>query len=109
MEIKGYKAFNKDMTNMYGKKFEVGKTYSVNGKINGIIVKDLSRLGRNYIEVGNFIDEIVPQYGLRFISINDKVDSYLEPNVMDSLEIPFKNLMNESYSKDSSKKMPFIT
>ena len=39
MEIKGYKAFNKDMTNMYGKKFEVGKTYSVNGKINGIIVK----------------------------------------------------------------------
>ncbi len=87
------------------KKFEVGKTYSVNGKINGIIVKDLSRLGRNYIEVGNFIDEIVPQYGLRFISINDKVDSYLEPNVMDSLEIPFKNLMNESYSKNSSKKM----
>lgn len=77
----------------------------VNGKINGIIVKDLSRLGRNYIEVGNFIDEIVPQYGLRFISINDKVDSYLELNVMDSLEIPFKNLMNESYSKGSSKKM----
>ena len=74
-------------------------------KINGVIVKYLSRLGRNYIEVGNFIDEIVPQYGLRFISINDKVDSYLEPNVMDSLEIPFKNLMNESYSKDSSKKM----
>lgn len=75
------------------------------GKINGVIVKDLSRLGRNYIEVGNFIDEIVPQYNLRFISINDNVDSYKNPNVMDSLEIPFKNLMNESYSKDSSKKM----
>ena len=74
-------------------------------KINGIIVKDLSRLGRNYIEVGNFIYEIVPEYGLRFISVNDNVDSFKNPNVMDSLEIPFKNLMNESYSKDSSKKM----
>lgn len=74
-------------------------------KINGVIVKDLSRLGRNYIEVGNFIDEIIPEYKLRFISVNDSVDSYKNPNVMDSLEIPFKNLMNESYSKDSSKKM----
>ncbi len=74
-------------------------------KINGVIVKDLSRLGRNYIEVGNFIDEIVPEYGLRFISVNDNVDSFKNPNMMDSLEIPFKNLMNESYSKDSSKKM----
>ena len=41
------------------------------GKVNGIIIKDLSRLGRNYIEVGNFLDEIVPCYNLRFISIND--------------------------------------
>ena len=76
-----------------------------NKRINGVIIKDLSRLGRNYIEVGNFIDEIVPKYRLRFISVNDSVDSYLNPNVMDSLEIPFKNLMNESYSRDSSKKM----
>ena len=45
----------------------------VNGKINGIIIKDLSRLGRNYIEVGNFLDEIVPYYDLRFISVNDNV------------------------------------
>jgi len=76
-----------------------------NKKINGVIVKDLSRLGRNYIEVGNFIDEIVPQYGLRFISVNDNVDSFKNPNIMNSLEIPFKNLMNENYSKDTSKKM----
>jgi len=74
-------------------------------KINGVIIKDLSRLGRNYIEVGNFIDEIVPIYKLRFISVNDNVDSFINPNIMTSLEIPFKNLMNESYSKDSSKKM----
>ena len=89
-----------------------------NRKINGVVVKDLSRLGRNYIEVGNFIDEIVPQYSLRFISVNDNVDSiknpnimqsleipFKNPNIMQSLEIPFKNLLNESYSKDSSKKM----
>ena len=75
------------------------------GKINGIIIKDLSRLGRNYIEVGNFLDEIVPYYDLRFISVNDNVDSYTNPDYMDSLEIPLKNLMNESYSRDSSKKM----
>ena len=74
-------------------------------KINAVIVKDLSRLGRNYIEVGKFIDDIVPQYGLRFISVNDNVDSFKNPNIMNSLEIPFKNLMNESYSKDTSKKM----
>lgn len=76
-----------------------------NGRINGVIVKDLSRLGRNYIEVGNFIEKIIPQFGLRFISINDNVDSYKNSNIMDSLEIPFKNLINESYSKDTSKKM----
>lgn len=76
-----------------------------NGKINGVIIKDLSRLGRNYIEVGRFLDEIVPYYNLRFISINDNVDSLYNPDFMDSLEIPLKNLMNESYSRDSSKKM----
>lgn len=74
-------------------------------KINGVIVKDLSRLGRNYIEVGNFIEEIIPDYRLRFISVNDNVDAYKDSNLMDTLEIPFKNLMNESYSKDTSKKM----
>lgn len=77
----------------------------VSGKINGVIVKDLSRLGRNYLEVGDFLDQIVPKYRLRFISINDNVDSLNNPNFMDSLEIPFKNLMNESYSYDTSKKI----
>lgn len=74
-------------------------------KINGVIVKDLSRLGRNYIQVGNFIDKIVPSFKLRFISVNDHVDSLNNPHLMDSLEIPFKNLINENYSKDSSIKL----
>lgn len=75
------------------------------GKINGVIIKDLSRLGRNYIEVDNFIEETVPYYNLRFISVNDNVDSYKNPNLMASLEIPFKSLINEGYAKDISKKM----
>ena len=73
--------------------------------VNTIIVKDLSRIGRNYIEVGNFIDEIIPLYSLRFISINDNIDSYLNPDSMNTIEIPFKNLMNENYAKDISNKI----
>ena len=76
-----------------------------NGRINAIVVKDLSRIGRNYINVGKFIEDVVKKYNLRFISINDNVDSYLNPESMDSLEVSFKNLMNENYSKDTSKKL----
>ena len=76
-----------------------------NKHINCIIVKDLSRLGRNYINVGNFIDDILPRYKIRFIAVNDNVDSYLKPDSMNSLEVYFKNLMNESFAKDISKKM----
>ncbi|MBE5806457.1 MAG: recombinase family protein [Clostridiales bacterium] len=75
------------------------------GKVNAVIVKDLSRLGRDYIGVGEFIEKIIPQYNLRFISVNDNADSYLRPNSMRSLEISFKSLMNDNYSKDSSNKM----
>ena len=76
-----------------------------NGRINCVIVKDLSRLGRNYINVGHFIDDTIPRYRLRFISVNDNVDSYKNPDSMDSLEVLFKNLMNESFAKDISKKI----
>lgn len=77
----------------------------VSGKINAIIVKDLSRLGRNYIEVGKYIEDIFPIYNLRIIAINDDVDSYLKPESLNSLIVPIKNLMNENYSKDISNKV----
>lgn len=77
----------------------------INGRINGIIVKDLSRLGRNHKEVGKYIEEIFPIYDLRIISINDNVDSYLDPESISSLIVPVKNLMNENYSRDLSKKV----
>jgi len=77
----------------------------IDGRINGIIVKDLSRLGRNHKEVGKYIEEVFPIYDLRIISVNDNVDSYLDPESINSLIVPVKNLMNESYSKDISKKV----
>lgn len=75
------------------------------GKINGIIVKDLSRLGRNHKEVGKYIEEIFPIYNLRIIAINDNVDSFLNPESINSLIIPVKNLMNENYARDISVKV----
>lgn len=74
------------------------------GKVTAVIVKNLSRIGRNYINVGEFIEKYIKKYNLRFISINDNVDPYLNPETMTSLEVSFKNLMNENYSKDTSKK-----
>ena len=74
-------------------------------KINCIIVKDLSRLGRNYIEVGKYIDEIFPSYNIRFIAINDNVDTYKDPKSSNSIIVPFKNLMNDEYARDISQKV----
>ena len=75
------------------------------GKINGIIVKDLSRLGRNYIEMGKFLERIFPSLGVRFISINDNYDTAVEDSGIDSIVIPFKNLLNDSYCRDISAKI----
>lgn len=74
------------------------------GKINTLIVKDLSRLGRNHREVGRYLEEVFPLYDLRVIAINDNVDSYLNPESINNIVVPVKNLMNESYSRDISKK-----
>ena len=75
------------------------------GKINGIIVKDLSRLARNHKEAGQYIEEIFPLYKLRIIAINDNIDSFENPKSIDTLIIPIKNLMNEGYARDISKKV----
>ncbi len=75
------------------------------GKTNCIIVKDLSRFGRNYIEVGRFIQKIFPYLGVRFIAVNDNYDSAKGNDVEDSIMLPFKNLMNDSYSRDLSVKV----
>ena len=69
-----------------------------NGKIDAVIVKDLSRLGRNYIEVGNYIEQIFPLYNIRFIAVNDNIDSYKDPSSVNNIIVPFKNLMNDELS-----------
>lgn len=76
-----------------------------NEKINTIIVKDLSRLGRNFIEVGNYIEQIFPLLNVRFIAVNEDIDSYLKPETVKNINVSLKNLINESYSKDLSKKI----
>jgi DNA invertase Pin-like site-specific DNA recombinase len=75
-----------------------------NGKINCIIVKDLSRFGRNHIETGNYIERVFPFMGVRFISISDDYDS-LTAKSEDGIIVPLKNLINEVYAKDISKKV----
>ncbi|WP_250277829.1 recombinase family protein [[Clostridium] colinum] len=74
-------------------------------KINCIVVKDFSRFGRDFIEVGKYLEEIFPFMNVRFISINDNYDSFKNEDSMDSLIIPFKNLINDSYLRDISLKV----
>ena len=74
-------------------------------KINTVVVKDLSRLGRNYIEVGKCLEEYFPKKDIRFISINDNIDSYKRPNTLNSIYVPLKNIINDEYSRDISNKV----
>lgn len=75
------------------------------GNINCVLVKDLSRLGRNYIEVGNYIEQIFPLFNIRFIAINDSVDSFKNPTSANTILVPFKNLINDEYCRDTSIKI----
>lgn len=73
------------------------------GKVNCVIVKDLFRLGHEYIETGRYLRRIFPAYGVRFISINDGIDTANEQNG-DDLHISLKNLLNDTYCRDISVK-----
>ena len=77
------------------------------GKINLIIVKDLSRFGRNYIEVGQYIDYIFPINNIRFIALNDNVDTAdRDSNAMEMM--PIINLFNEWHAASTSKKIKAV-
>ena len=75
------------------------------GRTDCIIVKDLSRFGRNYLDAGEYIEKIFPLLGVRFIAVNDNYDSLGEKKSSDDLIIPFKNLINEAYCRDISMKI----
>lgn len=71
---------------------------------NCVIVKDLSRLGREYIEMGKYLEMVFPSLGVRFIAVNDDVDSEHQRSG-DDIVIPIKNIMNESYCRELSQKL----
>lgn len=75
------------------------------GKVDCIIIKDLSRLGRNYIEMGRMISNILPSLGVRLIAINDNYDSIDDENTANQIIVPFKNLINDAYCRDMSLKV----
>lgn len=74
------------------------------GKINSVIVKDLSRFGRNYLEAGNYIEKIFPFLGVRFIAVADDFDTGKEGNEKKQMASEIKNLVNDMYAKDFSQK-----
>lgn len=73
--------------------------------VNCIIVKDLSRFGRNYIETGRYLERIFPFMGVRFIAINDHYDSAEENDDKGRILIPFNNLINDTYCRDISMRV----
>jgi len=75
------------------------------GKIDCIVVKDLSRLGRNVIDTGYYIEKYFPLHGVRFIAVNDQFDSTDPENSGSHLIVPLKNMINEAYAADISKKV----
>lgn len=75
------------------------------GKVNCVVTKDLSRFGRNHIEVGKYLEKIFPYLGVRFIAINDNYDSISSDTQTDNIIIPFKNLINDAYCRDISIKI----
>ncbi len=74
------------------------------GKINCVLVKDLSRFGRNYLETGKYIQKLFPKLGVRFIALNDNVDTAKFNQEFDMM-LPIRNIFNESYSQDISRKV----
>ncbi len=75
------------------------------GKINCVIVKDLSRLSRNYTDAGNLIENLFVRLNIRFISLAEGVDSYRNPDSVSNIIVPITNVMNDMYSRDISKKV----
>lgn len=75
-----------------------------NGKINMVVTKDLSRLGRDYIETGEYIEKWFPENNVRYVSVTDNIDTFATNNGNNDIA-PFKSILNDMYSKDLSKKI----
>lgn len=78
------------------------------GQVQTIIVRDLSRFARNYLEAGHYLEFVFPMYDVRFISVNDQFDSKALGESTGGLELAIRNLINEMYSKDISRKIKSV-
>lgn len=77
----------------------------ITGSINCIVVKDLSRFGRDYIDSGRYLQRVFPSLDIRFIALNDNYDSFTASETEKNLVIPFKNFINDNYCRDTSAKV----
>ena len=91
-------------TNFHRPDFRRMIDLSKQGQIGCIVVKDLSRFGRDYLEVGDYLEHIFPFLGIRFISVNDQYDSANYAGKTVGMDIAFRNLVYDYYSKDLSSK-----
>lgn len=91
-------------TNFNRPKFRELLSLCKQGQVGCIIVKDFSRFGRNYIELGDYLEQLFPFLGIRFISINDQYDSSSFEGTTGGIDVAFQNLVYELYSRDLSKK-----
>lgn len=96
----GFSGVNFDNRPQFVELIELAKK----GEINCIIVKDFSRFGRNYIELGDYLEQLFPFLGVRFISVNDGYDSEKVQGGTGGLDVAFKNLIYDFYSRENSKK-----
>ena len=77
----------------------------MSGKINCVVVKDLSRFARNYSDAGSLIDNLFVQMGVRFVSLAENVDSFTNPDSVSNIIVPITNVMNDNYCYQTSKKI----
>lgn len=105
MELAGVWCDNGETgTNFARPQFEAMMEKVKRGEITCIVVKDLSRFGRNYKETGNYLERIFPFLGIRFIAVTDNFDTLTAERNENGYIVPLKNIINEAYSKDISKK-----
>ena len=75
------------------------------GKVRAIVVRDLSRFGRNYLETGTYLEKVFPRLDVRFISVKEGFDTFKTDGTAETLMVPLQNLINDLYAKDISRKI----
>lgn len=107
-DIKLYDEFSDDGytgSNFERPRFQDTIDLILQGKINCVVVKDLSRFAREYIDAGYYLEKLFPAIGVRFISINDNIDYKVDSSNNTKLIVAFKNILNDSYIRDTSVKI----